>query len=275
MPNLDHVYLTPRNVHEPYRIGRVMKFCTSHKKDGQHVRIAFYERFKDISSRRKSVDPWLLVATMYSDVLPVSFLQSKCTVIYKQDIKDAACYKIKEDHFYYDQLYNRDFGLLYDLVRCSSLKNLPLSLVEALKSSYEFVAVKQENTADFTVERKACSVCSQETFQCTAPVECSAATATEPEPKRPVRVTRSRVKQKQQQQVSLNAMKSGGSSSNSYNLKLSIDSEDQQGRMYFIWCIIANSLNSSTTANTLTMTNMWPFRYFDASITVSDILGKK
>ncbi|KAL7309533.1 putative PHD type zinc finger protein with BAH domain-containing protein [Mucor circinelloides] len=230
-----------------------MEFFTSHKKDGQHVRIAFYERFKDISSRRKSVDPWLLVATMYSDVLPVSFLQSKCTVIYKQDIKDAACYKIKEDHFYYDQLYNRDFGLLYDLVRCSSLKNLPLSLVEALKSSYEFVAVKQENTADFTVERKACSVCSQETCQCTAPVECSAATATEPEPKRPVRVTRSRVKQKQQQQVSLNAMKSGGSSSNSYNLKLSIDSEDQQ-------------------ANTLTMTNMWPFRYFDASITVSDIL---
>jgi len=210
-----------------------MEFCTSHKKDGQHVRIAFYERFKDISSR-KSVDPWLLVATMYSDVLPVSSVQSKCTVIYKQDIKDAACYKIKEHHFYYDQLYNRDFGLLYDLVRCSFLKNLPLSLVEALKSSYEFVAVKQEDTADFTLERKACSVCPQESCQCTAPVECSVVTSTKPEPKRPVRVTRSRVKQKQRQ-TSLNAMKSGGSSSSNYNLKLSIDNEDQQGRMYTLF----------------------------------------
>ncbi|CAO3632636.1 unnamed protein product [Mucor hiemalis] len=67
----DHVYLAPEHSGEPYYIGRVMEFCTSHKRKGLQARIAWFNCPKDVINR-KSADPCLLVATMHSDINPIS-----------------------------------------------------------------------------------------------------------------------------------------------------------------------------------------------------------
>ncbi|RCI02031.1 putative PHD type zinc finger protein with BAH domain-containing protein, partial [Rhizopus stolonifer] len=170
----DHVYLTPEHLGEPYYIGRVMEFCTSHKRKGLQARIAWFNRPKDVINR-KSADPCLLVATMHSDINPVSSIRGKCTVIHKyyipQDQMDI--YRKTEDNFYYNQLYDRYIQRVYDVVPCETVQNVPMDTLEALKQRYQFIVVEQGKAADLTVARRMCCVC-QEWCQSAVSVKCAA-----------------------------------------------------------------------------------------------------
>ncbi|KAI8993235.1 BAH domain-containing protein [Pilobolus umbonatus] len=169
----DHVYLTPEQPGEPSYIGRVMEFCPSSKKKGLYVRIAWYMRAKDVMSN-KSTDPRLLVATMHSDVNPVSSIRGKCTVTHKNDIpKDQIVqYKKGENNFYYNQLYDRYIQRVYDVVPCESLQNLPMDILKALKERFQYIIVDQGKVPDLTVARRICCVC-QEWCSSNVSVKCS------------------------------------------------------------------------------------------------------
>ncbi|KAI8385051.1 uncharacterized protein BYT42DRAFT_492613, partial [Radiomyces spectabilis] len=156
----DYVYLAPEHLGEPYYIGRVMEFCTSPKRKGLQARIAWFNRPKDVINR-KSYDPCLLVATMHSDLNPVSSIRGKCVVTHKYYIRkeDMDHYRAQEDHFYYSQLYDRYIQRVYDLVPCETVHNVPMDIQEALRHRYQFIVVEQGKAADLTVARRTCCVC--------------------------------------------------------------------------------------------------------------------
>ncbi|CEP08262.1 hypothetical protein [Parasitella parasitica] len=150
----------------------VMEFCTSHKRKGLQVRIAWYNRLKDIINR-KSADPCLLVATMHSDINPVSSIRGKCTVMHKYYVPNIDVYRKQQDHFYYTQLYDRYIQRVYDVVPCETVQNVPMDTLEALKSRYQFIVVEQGKAADLTVARRICCIC-QQWCQSAVSVKCAA-----------------------------------------------------------------------------------------------------
>lgn len=159
---VDHVYLAPEHLGEPYYIGRVMEFVTSHKRKGLLARIAWFNRPKDVINR-KSADPCLLVATMHSDVNPVSSIRGKCTVTHKYYVpKDQMdSYRKEPDNFYYNQLYDRYIQRVYDVVPCETVQNVPTDTLEALKSRYQFIVVEQGKASEFTTAKRMCCVCQE------------------------------------------------------------------------------------------------------------------
>ncbi|KAI7894371.1 BAH domain-containing protein [Mucor mucedo] len=167
----DYVYLTPEHLGEPYYIGRVMEFCTSTKRKGLQARIAWFNRPKDVINR-KSADPCLLVATMHSDINPVSSIRGKCTVTHKYYVQQIDQYRKQQDNFYYNQLYDRYIQRVYDVVPCETVQNLPMDTLEALKQRYQFIVVEQGKAADLTVARRNCCVC-QEWCQSAVSVKCA------------------------------------------------------------------------------------------------------
>ncbi|KAG0177656.1 putative PHD type zinc finger protein with BAH domain-containing protein [Apophysomyces sp. BC1021] len=167
----DHVYLTPEHLGEPYYIGRIMEFCSSSKRKGLQARIAWFSRPKDVINR-KSYDPCLLVATMHSDLNPVSSIRGKCIVTHKYYIRHDKLdeYRSKADHFYYSQLYDRYMQRVYDIVPCETVQNVPMEVQEALCQRYQFIVVEQGKAADLTVARRTCCVCQE----CASSVKCAA-----------------------------------------------------------------------------------------------------
>lgn len=158
----DHVYLQPEHLGECYYIGRVMEFCGGNaKRRGLQARIAWYNRPKDVMGGR-SYDPRLLVATMHSDLNPVSSIRGKCTVTHKHYIPRGKLeqYKKQDNHFYYHQLYDRYMQRLYDVIPCELVQNVPTNVQEALYERYQFIVVEQgKASADLTVARRTCCVC--------------------------------------------------------------------------------------------------------------------
>ncbi|KAI9319266.1 hypothetical protein BX666DRAFT_1443656 [Dichotomocladium elegans] len=156
----DHVYLAPEHLGECYYIGRVMEFCSHTKRRGLQARIAWYNRPKDVIPYRFH-DSRLLVATMHSDLNPVSSIRGKCVVVHKHYILPSQLvqFKRKDDHFYYYQLYDRYMQRLYDIVPCELVQNVPTDIQEALCERYQFVVVEQGKAADLMVARRTCDIC--------------------------------------------------------------------------------------------------------------------
>lgn len=160
--HLDHVYIAPEHLGEPYYVGRIMEFCTSHKSKGLQVRLAWFNRPKDVINRNLA-DRCLLVATMHSDINLVSSIRGKCVVTHKHYIpKDQLeDYRKKENHFYYNQLYDRYIQRVYDVVPCEIVQNVPTDILEALKERYQFIIVEQGKASDLTVARRICCICQE------------------------------------------------------------------------------------------------------------------
>lgn len=154
--------MAPEHLGEPYYIGRIMEFCTSSRRKGLQARIAWFNRPKDVINR-KSADPCLLVATMHSDVNPVSSIRGKCIVTHKYYVpKDQIdAYRKEQDHFYYNQLYDRYIQRVYDVLPCEIVQNVPMDILDALKQRYQFIVVEQGKAADLTSARRMCCVCQE------------------------------------------------------------------------------------------------------------------
>ncbi|KAI9488569.1 hypothetical protein BDB00DRAFT_772160 [Zychaea mexicana] len=170
----DHVYLAPEHLGETYYIGRVMEFCGNSKRRGLQARIAWYNRPRDVISR-KNHDPRLLVATMHSDLNPVSSIRGKCTVTHRHYIPAGQLeqYKQQDDCFYYHQLYDRYMQRVYDIVPCELVQNVPKDVQTALRERYQFIVVEQGKASDLTVARRTCCVC-QDWCASASSVRCAA-----------------------------------------------------------------------------------------------------
>jgi hypothetical protein len=111
----------------PYSIARVMEFLPAEGLGSARtkakprdtlltrVRVAWYYRPGDISDRAVT-DSRLLLAAMYTEIIPVSHLRARCWVRHKEKIPDLATWRKKPDRFYYYRLFDpfikREFEVL-------------------------------------------------------------------------------------------------------------------------------------------------------------------
>ncbi|KAI9008577.1 BAH domain-containing protein [Hyaloraphidium curvatum] len=155
----DTVYLQPESdggVDEAYFMGRILKFAVDDK--GHHTcLVGWFYRTRDISMRRRG-DSRMLVATMHSDWNPIESIRGKCTIRHRQHIDDLEAYKMQDDCFYYEQLYDRFTQRFYDVVPMESVRTLPPDTMESLKA-FDFIVTDAGKGTDFT-SMEVCTTCS-------------------------------------------------------------------------------------------------------------------
>ncbi|CDH50301.1 lid2 complex component snt2 [Lichtheimia corymbifera JMRC:FSU:9682] len=305
----DHVYLTPEHLGESYYIGRIMEFCSSPKRRGLQARIAWFNRPKDVISR-KSYDPRLLVATMHSDVNPITSIRGKCTVTYKNYIpsNQLDVYKRQDDHFYYHQLYDRYMQRVYDIIPSRLVQNIPINIQQALCERYEFVVVEQGKVADLTVARRTCCVCHSWCASVSS-VKCAAcqknfhmSCINPPLLRKPPKgfawqcTFCTRLEHQDEEASSTNSNTSSSvleekpkKSSSSENKRFTRTTRSQSQQKSNPSIVVTPTTNrqqrrSRTTTNTESegsyqgqqkhyrLTNMWPFRYFGVNTDINDVL---
>ncbi|KAG0365443.1 putative PHD type zinc finger protein with BAH domain-containing protein, partial [Gamsiella multidivaricata] len=143
---------------ESYYIGRVMEFGKQVKGKPLQVRIGWFYRPKDVMARRNH-DPRLLVATMHSDMNPLSSIRGRCTVTHQGYIKDLESYKKQPDHFYYNQLFDRYIHRFYDVLPVDSVRNLPPDVAEELSRRYQYIVVEAGTASEYTDAHRVCLIC--------------------------------------------------------------------------------------------------------------------
>ncbi|KAJ2725530.1 putative PHD type zinc finger protein with BAH domain-containing protein [Coemansia sp. Cherry 401B] len=192
------VYLQSEYPEEPHYIGRVMEFVyvprvrqpkpllsmtgdTRQRADdsSEHrestptptpdaaaaqlrVRLAWYQRPRDLPiTRVRAKDMRLLVATMHTDINPVSAIRGKCFVRHVSEIPDLNAWKAQTDHYYYSQLFDRYSTRLYDIIPVSQIRNAPQEVLQKLRDTYEFIFAETQKITDLTSTRRACTVCAK------------------------------------------------------------------------------------------------------------------
>ncbi|KAJ2558094.1 putative PHD type zinc finger protein with BAH domain-containing protein [Coemansia sp. RSA 1933] len=184
---LDHVYLQPEYSEEPFYIGRVMEFVyvprvrqpkitmSGDKRDGTptpsstpvtaaqlRARLAWFQRPRDLPvTRVRAKDSRLLVATMHSDINPVSAIKGKCFVRHITEIAELGAWKSKPDHYYYTQLFDRYSTRLYDMIPVSQIRNAPQDVLQKLHDTYEFIFAEAQKITDLVNTRRACTICAK------------------------------------------------------------------------------------------------------------------
>ncbi|KAJ1773713.1 putative PHD type zinc finger protein with BAH domain-containing protein [Coemansia sp. RSA 1843] len=183
----DHVYMQPEYIDEPFYIGRVMEFvyvprvrqpkitASSDKREDTptpsstpvtaaqlRARLAWFQRPRDLPvTRVRAKDSRLLVATMHSDLNPVSAIRGKCFVRHITEIADLNTWKSKPDYYYYTQLFDRYSTRLYDMIPVAQIRNAPQDILQKLHDTYEFIFAESQKIADLVNTRRACTVCAK------------------------------------------------------------------------------------------------------------------
>ena len=86
------------------------------------VRIAWYYRPGDISDRQVS-DSRLLMAAIYTEVIPITHIRGKCWVKHKEKIPDLIAWRKKPDRFYYHRLFDPFIKKELDVLPTSDIHN--------------------------------------------------------------------------------------------------------------------------------------------------------
>lgn len=138
----DHVYAAaPWNMRDSnlaYSIGRVREFLTAPsqpkgKRGGPYtrVRLSWYYRTGDLNER--STDSRLLLAAIYSEVQPITYIRGKCNVRHRDMISNLAAWKKQPDCFYFyryfDAYIKREFEVLLSRDLNNRAPNLLLAVV--------------------------------------------------------------------------------------------------------------------------------------------------
>ncbi|KAI9099711.1 PHD-zinc-finger like domain-containing protein, partial [Phlyctochytrium arcticum] len=143
-----------------YYVGRILEFVSG-KLPGKQTfaRIGWYYRPKDVlpGGRGKKHDPRLLLASMHSDINPITSIRGRCRIEHTEHVPDLEQYKQMEDCFYFDQLYDRYTHRVYDVIPLEKVQNIPKKISDAL-NDYRFILVETGKAADFT-ESRVCSSC--------------------------------------------------------------------------------------------------------------------
>ncbi|KAJ2234684.1 putative PHD type zinc finger protein with BAH domain-containing protein [Coemansia sp. RSA 1286] len=126
------------------------------------ARLAWFQRPRDLPvSRAKTKDTRLLIATMHSDLNPVSVIKGKCFVRHSREINDMGAWKSAADHYYYNQLFDRYSTRLYDIVPVNQIRNAPQDVLQKLTDTYEFIFAEPQKIADLVNTRRACTICAK------------------------------------------------------------------------------------------------------------------
>ncbi|KAJ2203048.1 putative PHD type zinc finger protein with BAH domain-containing protein, partial [Coemansia sp. RSA 520] len=113
------------------------------------VRLAWFQRPRDLPlTRVRAKDMRLLVATMHTDLNPVSAIRGKCQVRHVSEISDLNAWKSQVDHYYYTQLFDRYSTRLYDIVPVSQIRNAPQEVLQKLHDTYEFIFAETQKIND-------------------------------------------------------------------------------------------------------------------------------
>ncbi|KAL1663438.1 hypothetical protein GGF50DRAFT_116024 [Schizophyllum commune] len=178
----DHIYCSPswsQRDGTPYSIARIVAFLGPENAPSGNgdeiyhytrVRLAWYYRPIDVSDR-PSGDSRLLLATIFSEVLPINTLRGKCYVLHRDKIPDLSSYKKRPDRFYFCRLFDPYIKKEFEVIQSSDVHNLPDNIRETLCSRYEYVVAEKEVIPDLTDDIRICETCTQwcpnpESVQC-------------------------------------------------------------------------------------------------------------
>lgn len=146
---------------DPYYLGRIMEFLHAESdasKPVEWVRVNWFYRPKDIG--RKSQDPRHVLATMHSDISPLSALRGRCTIRHKSEIPDMDEYRRQPDCFWFERLYDRYIQKQYEVIPTSEIINVPEKVKKVLDERWKFIIVEMGKGKEFTSEKKLCKRCS-------------------------------------------------------------------------------------------------------------------
>lgn len=156
----DHVYLVCEPPGEPYYLGRIMDFLHAQNdrtKPVEALRINWFYRPKDIG--KKGNDTRLLVASMHSDVSPLTSLRGKCEVRHKAEIDNIDEYRQMPDCFWFEKLYDRYIQKYYEVVPSFQIVNVPDRVKKVLDERWKYILVEQGKSKEFTSAAKLCKKC--------------------------------------------------------------------------------------------------------------------
>lgn len=130
-----------------------------------HVRANLFFRMRDLTHRLNN-DPRLLVATMHSDLFPVSTIRGKCRVKHRDLISNGSApeltaWKRNDDHFYFFQLFDRYIHRFYDVIPTYKVKNAPEDVLNVLRERYSFIVAEMSMSADLCDALRGCAICHQ------------------------------------------------------------------------------------------------------------------
>lgn len=155
------MYLVCEPAGDPYYLARIMEFLHQQSdvsKPVDCVRVNWFYRPKDIG--RKSQDPRQLLASMHSDISPLSALRGSAVIKHKSEIKDLEEYRKQPDCFWFEKLYDRYIQKQYEVIPTSSIINVPEKVKKVLDERWRYIIVEQGRGKEFTSAVKLCKRCS-------------------------------------------------------------------------------------------------------------------
>lgn len=95
------------------------------------VRIAWYYRPGDISDRQQN-DSRLLLAAIYTEIIPISHIRGRCWVRHKDKIPDLLSWRKKPDRFYYTKLFDPFIKKEFEVLPTIEVHNRECSYFQCL-----------------------------------------------------------------------------------------------------------------------------------------------
>ncbi|KAG8835592.1 putative PHD type zinc finger protein with BAH domain-containing protein [Serendipita sp. 399] len=156
----------------PYSIGRIIEFLAPDdtsalargsesgrpKESGLRARMAWFYRPHDVQDKGVG-DHRLLLAALFSEIVPFSHVRGKCIVRHRDKIADLNAYKKKDDRFYFHQLFDPFTKDQYEVILSTDIHNLPAHIKDVLVSRYEFVVCEREALPDLQDTLRLCETC--------------------------------------------------------------------------------------------------------------------
>ncbi|KAE9396813.1 BAH-domain-containing protein [Gymnopus androsaceus JB14] len=154
----DHVYVSPSwSIRDgtPYSIARIMEFLgpegsPPNSSSFTRVRLAWYYRPRDVLDRPPLNDSRLLLASIYSEVLPLNHVRAKCHVVHRDRISDLSGWKKRGDRFYFSRLFDPYIKKEFEVLRVGDVRNVPEIVRNTLQERYEYIAAEKEVVPDLT-----------------------------------------------------------------------------------------------------------------------------
>lgn len=155
------MYLAQSDPNAPHLIGRIMAFIKDNL--GIHVKVAIYYRQKDLVAIFPSEkdEPRKLIATIHCEKFPVRVIQGKCTVVHPDYINDMESYTQLDDHFYFDELFDRFSLISYKVLPTDKITNMPEQYANILKEKYHFIASEPAQMKEYLKEFQECPYCGE------------------------------------------------------------------------------------------------------------------
>lgn len=176
----EHCYIVSEPPGEPYYIGRIMDFVINEENPPMTngtadthwssinprqkypasqflFQVNWFYRPKDIS--KHVADSRLLYATMHSDVCPLQSMRGKCVVTHRTDIIDMDDYRVKPNHFYFAQFYDRYILRFYEIVPTHTITNVPKQVYDVLTQRFQYAIMEINRKQEFCEDPKECVTC--------------------------------------------------------------------------------------------------------------------